>query len=244
MMEIGAQFFTVRDTCKTLEGFAETLAGCFQSGQTNESFLAVVNEAFGVEIAQEELTAVAGDLAIEPETGEADTSKDETRTETGTEEMTEESKISFDCESGGFFCYTAEFDLLENYGRRFKQLVEDKESFTSLVAEALKEEDVIRKEQEKLHNQVRGFLMRHRRSDIDMLTPYGRFLLTAKVGQKLLNGRLEEIRIGETVLSTDEFLSMTVTAAREDLIEPGYFQVKTESAKQEPEQNSCMSMSM
>jgi len=25
MMEIGAQFFTVRDTCKTLEGFAETL---------------------------------------------------------------------------------------------------------------------------------------------------------------------------------------------------------------------------
>ena len=24
-MEIGAQFFTVRDTCKTLEGFAETL---------------------------------------------------------------------------------------------------------------------------------------------------------------------------------------------------------------------------
>lgn len=153
-------------------------------------------------------------------------------------------KISFDCESGGFFCYTAEFDLLENYGRRFKQLVEDKESFTRLVAEALKEEDVIRKEQEKLHNQVRGFLMRHRRSDIDMLTPYGRFLLTAKVGQNLLNGRMEEIRIGETVLSTDEFLSMTVTAAREDLIEPGYFQVKTESAKQEPEQNSCMSMSM
>ena len=149
-------------------------------------------------------------------------------------------KISFDCESGGFFCYSTEIDLLENYGRRFKQLVEDKESFTRLVAEALKEEEVIRKEQEKLDSQVRGFLMRHRRSDIDMLTPYGRFLLTAKVGQKLLNGRLEEIRIGETVLSTDEFLSMTVIAAREDLIEPGHFQMKAESKEQE--QESCMSM--
>ena len=74
------------------EGFAEMLAGCFQSGQTNESFLAVVNEAFGAEITLEEINAVAGDLAIEPETGEADTSKDETRTETGTEEMTEESE--------------------------------------------------------------------------------------------------------------------------------------------------------
>jgi hypothetical protein len=74
------------------DGFAETLAGCFQSGQTTESFLTVVNATFGVEIAKEELTAVAGDLAIEPETGEADTSKDETRTETGTEEMTEESE--------------------------------------------------------------------------------------------------------------------------------------------------------
>ena len=74
------------------EGFTEMLAGCFQSGQTTESFLTVVNVTFGVEIAQEELTAVAGDLAIEPENGEADTSKDETRTETGTEEMTEESE--------------------------------------------------------------------------------------------------------------------------------------------------------
>lgn len=74
------------------DGFAEMLAGCFQSGQTNESFLAVVNVAFGAEISLEEINAVAGDLAIEPETGEADTSKDETRTETGTEEMTEESE--------------------------------------------------------------------------------------------------------------------------------------------------------
>ena len=151
-------------------------------------------------------------------------------------------KISFDCECGGFFCYTTELDLLEDYGKRFKQLVEDKEGFTRLVSEALKEEELLREEQEKLDSQVRGFLMRHRRSDIDMLTPYGRFLLTAKVSQNLLSGKLKEIRIGEAVLSAEEFLSMTVTAAREDLLEPGYFQMKAESEEQEHQ--SCMPMQM
>ena len=118
--------------------------------------------------------------------------------------------------------------------------MEEKESFTSLVAEALKEEEVIRKEQEKLYSQVRGFLMRHRRSDIDVLTTYGRILLKAKVSQNLLSGRVKEIRIGEAELSAEEFLSMTVTAAREDLIEPGHFQMKVESKEQE--QESCMPM--
>lgn len=149
-------------------------------------------------------------------------------------------KISFDCESGGFFCYTTELVLLEDYGKRFKQLVEDKEGFTRLVSEALKEEELLRKEQEKLDSQVRSFLMRHPGSDIDMLTPYGRFLLTAGVGKNLLSGKKKEIRIGKTVLSAEEFLSMTVTAARENLFEPGYFQMKAESEEQE----SCMPMQM
>ena len=68
------------------EGFAETLAGCFQPGQTTESFLSVVNVTFGVEITAEELTAVAGDLTIEPETepDESLKSREETQeTESG-----------------------------------------------------------------------------------------------------------------------------------------------------------------
>ena len=82
--------------------------------------------------------------------------------------------------------------------------------------------------------------MRHPRSDVDMLTTYGRFLMTAEVGQSLLGGRLSEIRIVETVMSADEFLSMTVTAAREDLIEAGYYQMKTELA--EPDEELSMTM--
>ena len=41
-------------------------------------------------------------------------------------------------------------------------------------------------------------------------------------------------------MSADEFLSMTVTAAREDLIEAGYYQMKTELA--EPDEELSMTM--
>lgn len=149
-------------------------------------------------------------------------------------------KINLDCESGGFFCYTADLNLLEDYGKRFRLIIEDKEAFIRLVSEALKEEHLFREEEERISHQVRGFIMRHPRSDVDMLTPHGRFLMTAEVGKSLLNGRLNEIRIVETVMSAEEFLSMKVTAAREDLIEAGYYQMKTEPA--EPEQNVSMSM--
>lgn len=31
-------------------------------------------------------------------------------------------KISFDCEAGGFFCYSRDFDVLAEYGRRFREM--------------------------------------------------------------------------------------------------------------------------
>ena len=153
-------------------------------------------------------------------------------------------KIAIDCESGGFFCYCTDFELITNLGRQFRELVEDKERFTRLVSEALKEEKLIQQEEERTSRQVRGFLLRHHRSDIDMLTPYGRFLLTAEMGQNLLGGRLEEIRIGETVLSAEEFLDMTVAATREDLIESGYFQMRIESEEEMHEQETGTVMTM
>lgn len=71
------------------EGFAEILAGCFHAGQTTESFRSVVNETFGIEISMEELMAVAGDLAIEPEAQETERSEEGTQTKEGNEESTE-----------------------------------------------------------------------------------------------------------------------------------------------------------
>ena len=64
----------------TESDFAIRLAGCYQKGQTNESFLSVLNETFGTSISVDELFTVAGDQTIE--------------TEAQTEEETEDSEES------------------------------------------------------------------------------------------------------------------------------------------------------
>ena len=48
----------------TESDFALRLAGCYQKGQTNESFLSVLNETFGTSISVDELFTVAGDQTI------------------------------------------------------------------------------------------------------------------------------------------------------------------------------------
>jgi len=48
-------------------------------------------------------------------------------------------KITFDCEMGGFFCYSQSLDVIESYGRRFRELCMDGQKFTELVYRALAE---------------------------------------------------------------------------------------------------------
>ena len=49
------------------------------------------------------------------------------------------SQIAFDCEAGGFFCYTNDLTLLMNFGQRFRILCEDQNRFSELVCTALRE---------------------------------------------------------------------------------------------------------
>ena len=46
-------------------------------------------------------------------------------------------QIKLDCEMGGFFCYTNNLTLLEDFGSRFRELCMDKEKFYELVKNAL-----------------------------------------------------------------------------------------------------------
>ena len=46
-------------------------------------------------------------------------------------------QIKLDCEMGGFFCYTNNLTLLEDFGSRFRELCMDKEKFYELVKDAL-----------------------------------------------------------------------------------------------------------
>ena len=45
--------------------------------------------------------------------------------------------ITFDCEAGGFFCYSSDFDAIEKYGNRFRKICMNEKEFTELVCKAL-----------------------------------------------------------------------------------------------------------
>lgn len=48
-------------------------------------------------------------------------------------------KIQYDCEAGGFFCYSESLPVLEDFGRRFRAVCVDGEKFAELVSAALRE---------------------------------------------------------------------------------------------------------
>ena len=49
-------------------------------------------------------------------------------------------QIIFDCEATGFFCYSDAFDIIEEYGRRFREICMNEKEFTELVCKALSED--------------------------------------------------------------------------------------------------------
>ena len=49
-------------------------------------------------------------------------------------------QITFDCETGGFFCYSCDFEILAEYGRRFREMCMKEQEFTELVCSALSED--------------------------------------------------------------------------------------------------------
>lgn len=48
-------------------------------------------------------------------------------------------QIEFDCEAGGFFCCSNNFDVLEDCGKRFRDMCMNAQEFTELVSRALSE---------------------------------------------------------------------------------------------------------
>lgn len=66
------------------------------------------------------------------------------------------SKIYFDCEAGGFFCYADSLSLMEDLGSRFKVMIDDTEGFAYLVSSALREanQDQIEKITEEVQMDV------------------------------------------------------------------------------------------
>lgn len=62
-------------------------------------------------------------------------------------------RIEYDCEAGGFFCYSESLPLLENFGARFRAVCMDGEKFAQLVSTALKEAS--EKEEQEAEREMR-----------------------------------------------------------------------------------------
>ncbi len=62
-------------------------------------------------------------------------------------------RLEYDCEAGGFFCYSESLPLLENFGARFRAVCMDGEKFAQLVSTALKE--AAEKEEQKAERGIR-----------------------------------------------------------------------------------------
>lgn len=63
------------------------------------------------------------------------------------------SRLEYDCEAGGFFCYSESLSLLERFGTRFRAVCMDGEKFVQLVSMALKEAS--EKEEQEAEREIR-----------------------------------------------------------------------------------------
>ena len=98
-------------------------------------------------------------------------------------------KVSYDCEAGGFFCYGESVDMMADFGRRFRQIMNDTDSLTELICKAVPEGEQRETELQQLRSTVRGFLMEHPKATVDLVTPEGYLRLTPEDGKALLDGK-------------------------------------------------------
>lgn len=149
-------------------------------------------------------------------------------------------KVTFDCEAGGFFCTSAEFSVLEDFGKRFKTICEDTEKFTAIIADGIEHAEERQMEKERLMRTVRGRLMWRPTASFDILTPSGLIHLTAEDNKRLLNGEQSFVKIGDVTYASEEFLDQMITNLQRDLFDHDLIKMTTEEA--EPVMSQTMSM--
>lgn len=149
-------------------------------------------------------------------------------------------KILFDCEAGGFFCYTADLSLLEEYGVKFRDICMDTEKFTPIVSQGIKHMEQWLAEQEKLMRTVRGAFLEIPSSTFDIMTPDGNIRITPQDAKQLLDGDMQFVHIGGAQYCAFELLDQEIVQKQTDLFAEDLIRMKT----QEPEQELGFKMTM
>ena len=145
-------------------------------------------------------------------------------------------KIKFDCEAGGFFCYSDDLAVLKDFGQRFKALVDDTEAFTKVVSDGIKAYEKQRDEFAKIEFKVKGRLTRHQDANFMIRTVQGDVRLTPKDIKGLLDGSKDTLLVGGQHMKASDFLMQDAYNIQPDLFEKNTFQLITNEAYELQEQ--------
>jgi len=155
-------------------------------------------------------------------------------------------KVSFDCEAGGFFCYGDSVDMMADFGRRFLQIMNDTESLTELICQAVPEGEQREAELQQLRGTVRGFLIEHPNVTLDIMTPDGSFHLTPEDGKALLDGKSPRIQSGLSGTScgvnANLILGMQICAQHPDRVDSNHYFMIAEPPVNEEAEDFGMTM--
>ena len=147
-------------------------------------------------------------------------------------------QITYDCEAGGFFCYSNNLSVLADFGSKFKTLVDDTEEFTKVVSEGIKADDQRQKEFDEIRNKVKGRLITHAESHFNIRTVHGDIHLSPGDIKDIMEGSVERIRVGDTTMPINEFLMQDAYRIQPDIFNPNTYQLITDEALELQEQQS------
>lgn len=142
-------------------------------------------------------------------------------------------KISFDCETSGFFCTCHDLSILEQYGAAFREICTDTARFIPIVSQGIQRMEQQMKEQERLMKTVRGQLMENPNAIFHIMTPYGNVSLHPMDTKELLDGTRTTIDIEGVHYAAFELLDQEVTASQIDLFNDNCIRMKTEEVDME-----------
>lgn len=145
-------------------------------------------------------------------------------------------KIKFDCEAGGFFCYSDDFAVIKDFGQRFKALVDDREAFTKVVSDGIKAYEKQREEFAKIEFKIMGRLIRHPDANFMIRTAQGDVRLHPKEIQGLLDGSRDTLLVGGRHMKASDFLMQDAYHIQHDLFEKNTYQLITNEAYELQEQ--------
>lgn len=117
------------------------------------------------------------------------------------------SKIRFDCEAGGFFCDAEDLDLLEDMGKRFREVCMDAPRFAELTVSALHEAAIREDREREMLKTVRGFLTLNPKATVDLVVEEGHIRLHPEQAQALLQSPYIKIVDSNTGMATQYLAS-------------------------------------